>query len=62
MKRHEIIVGNIGKVYDGNDGEEARKNFVHYRELSQNSNGRASGENVTWLVDGEVYKEYDAGN
>lgn len=55
---YEVIVGNIGKVYDGDDLTEAQKHFDSYTEASSLPRGRASGENVTMLEDGEIIKEW----
>ena len=53
----EIIVGNIGTVYAGPDSLEAHCVFLHYREQSQSMTGRAAGEPVTWIRNGEIYRE-----
>lgn len=52
--RHEIIVSNIGIVYDGTDIAEARRTFNEYCNQARDHVGRASGESVTWLLDGEI--------
>ena len=41
MSLWQTIVGNIGTVYDGPDGFEARKMFHAYRSQSQRGLGRA---------------------
>jgi hypothetical protein len=58
MTQYEIIVGNIGTVYTGTNGFEANKTFNQYRSASMSPHGRASGESVTLLKDGEVVREY----
>jgi hypothetical protein len=55
---HEVIVGNVGIVYDGQSDMEASYSFNEYRAQSREGYGRAAGESVTWLRDGEIYKEY----
>jgi hypothetical protein len=60
MPQHEVIVGNIGTVYSGEDEARAKQFFWHYAELSRTLGGRASGESVTWLVDGGVYDKFAA--
>ena len=55
---HEIVVGNIGTVYRGGSYDAA---FSHYRDYigqSRAGMGRASGEEVSWLKDGEILSEY----
>ena len=55
---HEVVVGNVGTVYSGEDAAVASVKYADYRELSEANLGRAAGESVTWLQDGEVYREY----
>ena len=57
MAQHEIVVGNIGSVYGGTSQKKAQKTYAEYCEQSQSNYGRAAGENVTWLVDHNIYKE-----
>lgn len=56
--KYQTIVGNIGTVYDGDNGFEARKLFHTYRSQSQRLYGRASGEPVTLFEDDEPILEY----
>jgi RNA-splicing ligase RtcB len=62
MKNHkyEVIVGNIGTVYSGNDGDEAQRIHDVYVEQSQGGYGRASGETVTIMRNGDIYLETEA--
>ena len=55
---YTVIVGNIGTVYNGTNGFTAVKEYNSYIGLSKQPYGKASGESVTLLKDGEVYKEY----
>lgn len=55
---HQIIVGNIGTVYDGNDRKKAEETFDGYCRLSQDGYGRAAYETVTWMRNGEIFKEF----
>lgn len=55
---HEIIVGNIGTVYAGGNWHSARTTYDEYVKASQSKFGRASGENVTWVLRGEIRKEF----
>ena len=54
---HEIVVGNIGCVYSGKSCVDALEKFQRYAEYSESQYGRASGESVTWFVNGEMYME-----
>lgn len=65
MARHdyEVVVGNVGTVYRGRSLKKAMKVFADYVEASKRgapdgSAGRASGEDVTLLRDGEPHKEH----
>ncbi len=55
MKNYQVIVGNIGTVYDDTDLKAAQAVFDEYVEQSRNNYGRASGEDVTMLCDDEEY-------
>lgn len=55
---YEVIVGNIGSVYSGDSKAEADHEFRAYATQSMDNRGRAGGEDVTLLVDGEVVKEH----
>ena len=56
--KHEVIVGNIGTVYSGGDSFTAQGVYQRYVILSQKKFGSASGENVTWIHNGEIYREH----
>ena len=56
---YEVIVGNIGSVYRGSDNAEALSVFEEYSSQSRQGYGRASGEPVTLMADGEPKEEYD---
>jgi hypothetical protein len=58
MNKHQIIVGNIGTVYDGNLLKEAMITYSEYLKQSKAGYGKASGESVVWFIDGEPFKEY----
>lgn len=51
---YQVIVGNIGTVYSGNTEQTACDIFDEYVKMSQAPYGRASGESVTLMMDGEV--------
>ena len=57
MKSYQVIVSNIGTVYTGAQRPEAYRQFRRYQEAS-GGYGRAAGETVTLMVDGEIAKEY----
>jgi hypothetical protein len=52
MPRFEVVVGNIGTVYNGPDKEQAQRDFRHYKELSESGHGRAAEEEVSLFEDG----------
>jgi hypothetical protein len=51
--KYEVVVGHVGTVYSGRDGDEARHAFDHYKMLSEMNSG-AGGEPVALLEDGGV--------
>jgi hypothetical protein len=55
----EVIVGNIGTVYQGNNFMVACSKFTTYVKQSQSGVGRAGNESVTLFHKGEIRKEYD---
>jgi hypothetical protein len=57
-KRFEVIVGNIGTVYDGPLWKEALQNYSEYKKQSVANYGRAAGEPVSLPRDGEPHYEY----
>jgi hypothetical protein len=59
-ERYEVIVGNIGTVYDGDDLSEAERVYEEYVGQSKGGYGRAADEDVTLMGDGEPIQEYDA--
>lgn len=54
----ETIIGNIGTIYSGTNGFQAIKEYNQGIRLSKGNCSRASGEPVTLLKNGEIYKEY----
>lgn len=59
---YEVIVGNVGKVCQTMDKTEAEDKFGYYVTASVNNEGRAGGENVTLMHDGEIIREHDGDN
>jgi hypothetical protein len=58
MKKYEVIVGNIGTVYQANSLKDALKRFREYRRQSKTLKGRAGGESVTLMCEGEPIETY----
>ena len=58
MKPYQVVVGNIGYVYDGSNYMQARAKYASYVKDSKNNYGRAAGEPVTLLHNGEIAAEY----
>jgi hypothetical protein len=59
---YQVVVGNIGTVYDGTTEEIALASYDAYKLLSREPRGRASGEAVTVLRDGEPWLEFPQQN
>jgi len=57
MNKYQVIVGNIGTVYDGNWAIMAKKVYKEYYEQSKDGYGRAAGESVTLWVYGEPIED-----
>lgn len=55
---HRVVVGNIGTVYEGTNGFEAKAAYNTYVGKSKREEGRAAGESVTHFIDEEINKEY----
>lgn len=54
---YSVVVGNIGVIQCKNQ-KEAIKTYNEYVKQSKNLIGRAAGEDVTLMIDGEPTKEY----
>lgn len=57
--QYQVVVGNIGTVYDGPNVIEARMAYSSYVKQSTENYGRAAGESVTMFLNGEVRREHD---
>ena len=57
MARYQVIVGNIGTVYDGDSVDEAERVYQEYKSQSQSKHGRAAGETVTLMECDELVAE-----
>jgi len=58
MPQYEVIVGNIGTVYSGPSKAEADTHYTEYVSQSETNYGRAGGEDVTMMEDGEPIQEH----
>ena len=58
MHRYEVVVGNVGTVVETEDSTAAQMVFDEYVQMSENGHGRASGESVVMLEDGDLVAEY----
>ena len=55
---YNVLVGNIGHVYAGTSLEKAKADFEEYKSQSINGYGRAAGEQVSLLENGEPLFEH----
>lgn len=62
MATYQVIVGNIGTVWEGNNPIEARGVYGTYKRQSADNYGRAAGEDVTVMRDNEIFYEYAGHN
>lgn len=53
MAKYQVVVGNVGTIYDGDNPIMARTEYGIMKEASKTPFGRASGEPVTLFCDGE---------
>jgi hypothetical protein len=58
MANWEVIVGNIGTVYSGNNPTDANDMYDEYVRQSKAGSGRAAGESVYLMEDGEPIAEH----
>jgi len=58
MSQYQVIVGNVGTVYDGDDKQKACDDYLEYVHISKYGTGRAAGETVTMMVDDEPENEF----
>jgi hypothetical protein len=56
--RWEVVVGNVGTVFDGTRESAARQTYKDYVIKSKSNNGRAGGEDVTLMKNGEPVAEH----
>ena len=58
MATYEVIVGNVGRVWEGTNVRDARFCARQYVDYSKRNTGRAAGESVVLMKDGEILEEY----
>jgi hypothetical protein len=56
--RYQVVVGNIGQVIDTHLFKEALETYSTYKKDSLSGQGRAGGESVVLMQDGEVKREH----
>lgn len=57
--KFQVVVGNLGTVFSGNDEESAHECFGEYCGLSSDDYGRCGGETVTLMCDGVIWEEFN---
>ena len=58
MNDYSIVVGNVGTIYRGSNGFEARVEYNRAIGRSKRGGGRDAGEPVTLTMNGEPIAEY----
>ncbi len=58
MNHYQVLVGNIGQVYEGYNQISAWSFFNDYKRMSQNNTGRAGNENVYLTENEEIIEEH----
>lgn len=58
MKPFQVVVGNIGTVYDGSNVLQANAAYRAWVLKSKRNEGRGAGEPVTAFHNGEIRAEY----
>ena len=59
MTKYEVVVGNVGMVYNGKSKHEAWLVYMDYVGRAVLGIGRAAGEEVTLLKNGKVVMEHN---
>lgn len=60
MSTYQVIVGNIGTVYEGSLPVTALGVYGEYKRQSKAGHGRAAGESVTILKNNEIWVDHPA--
>lgn len=58
-RKYQVLVGNIGTVYNGDSLTQAIEVFLDYRGLSFSNYGRAAGEDVVVMCHDEPMEAYN---
>jgi len=53
----KVVIGNIGTVYEGLSIKQAEKTYYEYVKQSMKYHGRAAGEGVVLIKNGEIELE-----
>ena len=61
MAHYEVIVGSVGKIYDGDSAEDALDDFYDYVRASKNQIEQVAGEPVTLMKNGVPIHEHKGG-
>ena len=56
---YEVIVQNVGKVWEGTSGFDAFREYSAWVGKSKRGEGRAAGEGVVLFKNNEIMKEHD---
>ena len=58
-KQIQIVVGNVGTVFDGTDKDRAKDVYLKYVALSMAPGNRCTLESVVWFQGGDIVREFD---
>jgi hypothetical protein len=58
MRKLQLVVRTLGKVYEGDSEREARRRYRLFVKGSKESCGRSTGQSVTLFKDWMVMREY----
>ncbi len=56
--RYQVVVGNVGSVYDDYSIKIAAQTFEDYKEISKDGYGKAGNELVTLFAGNRILEEY----
>jgi len=56
--KFEVVVGNVGIVYSGNNYMQAQCKYDRYVRASKRGDGRVAGESVTLMHNGDIRMEH----
>jgi hypothetical protein len=62
MSKYQIVVGNLGTVYSGNDISIAYADWRAYCDMVELPHGRSSGESVALFINDEIEQEFYPSN